>query len=73
MKKSFVGTLLAVVLVTWCSVGAIGNSAPEYGVAQGGRSLAWCLRGIRWWAVGHTSDNDLLEVAGGVLAYLGCR
>jgi hypothetical protein len=74
MKKSTFAALLAVVLVTWgSSVATRGNSAVDEGVALGGRNLAWCLRGIRWWALGHATDNDMLEVAGGAIAYLECR
>jgi len=46
-------------------------AAAEVPVA--GQNLKWCIRGIRCSALGRATDNDLLEAAGGIVAYLTCR
>jgi hypothetical protein len=53
--------------------GDVRAERPASAAVQGGRNLAWCIRGIRWLSQGLASDNDLLEFGGGVIAYLNCR
>ena len=47
------------------------GTRPEPSV-QGGTDWVWCVRGIRWWADGFLSGNDLSELAGAVVILLAC-
>lgn len=54
----------------------VGGGLPERPASdrvEGGRNLAWCIRGIRWLSQGAASDNEILELGGGIIAYLNCR
>ena len=68
---------LVVVVVAGLGILAGGGDVraerPASAAVQGGRNLAWCIRGIRWFSQGLASDNEYLEFGGGVIAYLNCR
>lgn len=65
------GAAVAVGLIGGAEDSAATRPAPA--VAEGGRNLKWCLLGIRIWAQGVAADQDLLELGGGLIAYVNCR
>ena len=65
--------IVAVLGMLASSAGASRSSSPGREVPSGGRNLQGCLLGVQACALGRETGDGLLEVAGGVLAYLSCR